>query len=212
MDYIKHESRREDVYTTVNDLSEPGSQDLKSLLNPVLKYIELVKPLEFYTLHTLRVNGSLAIADPATRLEARREDVEEAVNTLAGRDYIEVYREGNKKMAKYVKGLYRGLRKAAPSEEGYRLAKKVLLYYVRRGYIVAPVRQNPGLSSRPDLVAVPVDESTWMPIYSRAIAVEVESCNEVETHPGRSRITGSRRASGSSLRCTRGHGSTASTS
>jgi DNA-binding MarR family transcriptional regulator len=183
MDYIKHESRREDVYTTVYDPGEPGSQDLRGLLNPVLKYIEPVKPLEFYALYTLRVNGPLAIADLATRLGARREDVEEAVNTLAGRGYIEVYREGNKKVAKYIKGLYRGLRKAAPSEEGYKLAKKVLLYYAKRGYIVAPVRQDPGLSSRPDLVAVPVDKSTWRPVYSKAIAVEVESCNEVETHP-----------------------------
>ena len=68
MDYVKHEARREDVYTTVYDLGEPGSQDLRGLLNPVLKYIEPVKPLEFYALYTLRVNGSLAIADLATRL------------------------------------------------------------------------------------------------------------------------------------------------
>jgi len=183
IDYIKHESRREDVYTTVNDHGEPGSQDLKSLLNPMLKYIGPVKPLRFYTLHTLRVNGSLAIADRATRLGARREDVEEAVNTLAGRGYIEVYGEGNKKVVKYVKGLYRALRKAAPSEEGYKLAKKVLLYYARRGYIVASVRQDPGLSSRLDLVTVPVNKSTWRPICSKAIAIEIESCNEVETHP-----------------------------
>jgi hypothetical protein len=32
-------------------------------------------------------------------------------------------------------------------------------------------------------VAVPVDKSTWRPVYSKAIAIEVESCNEVETHP-----------------------------
>jgi len=43
-----------------------------------------------------------------------------------------VYREGNRRIAKYVKGLFRGLKKVAPSEEGYRLAKKVLLYYVKR--------------------------------------------------------------------------------
>ena len=183
MDYIKHEARGENVYTTVYDPGEPGSQDLKGLLNPVLKYIEPVKPLEFYALCTLRVNGPLAIADLATRLGARREDVEEAVNTLAGRGYIEVYREGNKKVAKYIKGLYRGLRKAAPSEEGYKLAKKVLLHYAKRGYVVAPARQDPGLSSRPDLVAVPVDRATWRPVYSKAIAVEVESCNEVGVHP-----------------------------
>jgi len=183
MDYVKHEARREDVYTTVFDPGEPGSQDLKGLLNPVLKYIEPVKPLEFYALYTLRVSGPLAIADLATRLGARREDVEEAVNSLAGRGYIEVYREGNKKVAKYIKGLYRGLRRVAPSEEGYKLAKKVLLYYAKRGYVVAPARQDPALSSRPDLVAIPVDRSTWRPLYSKAIAIEVESCNEVETHP-----------------------------
>jgi DNA-binding MarR family transcriptional regulator len=183
MDYIKHEvAERRRIHHGIRP-RRAGSQDLKGLLNPVLKYIEPVKPLEFYTLYTLRVSGPLAIADLATRLGARREDVEEAVNTLAGRGYIEVYREGNKKVAKYIKGLYRGLRKAAPSEEGYKLAKKVLQYYAKRGYIVAPVRQDPGLSSRPDLVAVPVDKSTWRPIYSKAIAVEVESCNEVETHP-----------------------------
>jgi predicted transcriptional regulator len=144
MDYVKHESRREDVYTTVYDPGEPGSQDLKSLLNPVLKYNEPVKPLEFYTLYTLRVNGSLAIADLATRLGARREDVEEAVNALAGRGYIEVYREGNKKVAKYNKGLYRGLRKAAPSEEGYKLAKKVLQYYAKRDTLSHPLGRTQG--------------------------------------------------------------------
>jgi DNA helicase HerA-like ATPase len=183
MDYVKHEVRRGDVYTKAFDPGEPGSQDLKSLLNPVLKYIEPAKPLEFHALYTLKTSGPLALADLATRLGARREDVEEVVNSLAGRGFVEVYREGNKKIVKYVKGLYRGLRKVAPSEEGYMLAKKVLLYYARRGYVVAPVRQDPDLSSRPDLVAVPVDKSTWRPVYSKAVAVEVESCNEVETHP-----------------------------
>ena len=59
----------------------------------------------------------------------------------------------------------------------------MLLYYAKRGYVVAPARQDPALSSRPDLVAIPVDRSTWRPMYSKAVAVEVESCNEVETHP-----------------------------
>jgi len=90
------EGRR--IHHGIRTPASPRSRDLRGLLNPVLKYIEPVKPLEFYTLYTLRVSGSLAIADLATRLGARREDIEEAVNTLAGRGYIEVYREGNKKI------------------------------------------------------------------------------------------------------------------
>jgi len=183
LEYLPHKARRTNIYTSAFDPGEPSSQDLRGLLNPVLKYIEPVKPLEFFALHTLYREKSLAIADLATRLGARREDVEDAVNALVARGYVDVYREGNRKVARYVKGLFRGLKKAAPSEEGHRLAKKVLLYYAKRGYVVAPVRQDPGLAARPDLVAVPVDRSTWRPVYSKAVAVEVESCNEVETHP-----------------------------
>ncbi|MCC6015221.1 MAG: TraM recognition domain-containing protein, partial [Desulfurococcaceae archaeon] len=183
LDYVEHVVRRRDIYTRAYDPGEPRAEDLRGLLNPVLKYVEPVKPLEFFALYVLRKHGPLAVADLATRLGARREDVEDAVNALAGRGYVEVYREGSRKMVRYVKGLYRGLRRVAPSEEGYRLAKRVLLHYAKRGYVAAPARQDPGLSSRPDLVAIPVDRSTWRPVYSKAVAVEVESCNEVEVHP-----------------------------
>jgi hypothetical protein len=86
-------------------------------------------------------------------------------------------------MVKYVKGLFYGLRRVAPSEEGYRLAKRVLLYYAKKNYVVVPAKQDPGLRAKPDLIAIPVDPSTMRPLYSKAIAVEVESCNEVEVHP-----------------------------
>ncbi|MEM1628852.1 MAG: hypothetical protein QXP02_02575 [Desulfurococcaceae archaeon] len=46
-----------------------------------------------------------------------------------------------------------------------------------------PAKQDSSLRARPDLVAVPVDKSTWRPLYSNAVAIEVESCNELETHP-----------------------------
>jgi len=183
MDYISHEAKRTNIYTNTLDPGEPGIQDLKGLLNPVLKYTEPVRPLEFFALYTLYKEKSLAVADLATRLGAPRKDVEDAVNSLAGRGFVEVYREGNKKMVRYVKGLFNGLRMVAPSEEGYKLARKVLLHYARRGFVAVAARQDPGLSSKPDLVAVPVDKSTWRPVYSKSIAVEIESCNEVETHP-----------------------------
>lgn len=144
LDYIPHEARRTSIYTSAFDPGEPKVEHLKSMLNPVLKYIEPARPLEFFALYALYVHGELAIADLATRLEARREDVEDTVNALVARGFVDVYREGNKKMACYVKGLFKGLKKVAPSEEGYKLAGRVLLYYARRGYVVAPVRQIQG--------------------------------------------------------------------
>ncbi|MEM4592358.1 MAG: hypothetical protein QW196_03065, partial [Sulfolobales archaeon] len=89
----------------------------------------------------------------------------------------------NRKVLVYVKGLFKGLRKVAPSEEGYRIAKRVISKYYGKGYIALPAKQNPQLKFRPDIVAIPVDRATWRPKYSEAIAVEVESCNELETHP-----------------------------
>jgi hypothetical protein len=57
------------------------------------------------------------------------------------------------------------------------------LHYAKKSYVVVPVKQSPGLRAKPDLIAVPVDPSTMRPLYSKAIAIEVESCNEVEVHP-----------------------------
>jgi DNA-binding MarR family transcriptional regulator len=111
---------------------EPSSQDLKGLLNPVLKYIEPIKPLEFFVLYTLYREKRLAITDLATRIGVSRGDVEDAVDSLAGWGFVEVYREGNRRIAKYVKELFRGLNKAAPSEEGYRLASIALITTLRK--------------------------------------------------------------------------------
>jgi DNA helicase HerA-like ATPase len=196
LDYIPHKAVRESIYANAFDPGEhPGTGDFKSMLNPILKYVERPpNALDFLLLYYIYRyskskssengdEGSVALTDLATRLGAKRSAVEEAVGRLASQGFVELYREGNKKMVRYVKGLFRGLRKVAPSEEGYRLAKKVLLNYARKGYVVLPVKQSSGLSAKPDLIAVPVDASTWRPIYSKAVAIEVESCNEVEVHP-----------------------------
>jgi len=54
MDYIPHGARRTDIYTAVYDPEEPTAQNLKSLLNPVLKYIEPARPLVFFALYALQ--------------------------------------------------------------------------------------------------------------------------------------------------------------
>jgi len=183
LDRVVHEERRREIYTMQYDPGEPAKEDLRGLLNPVLKYIDPVKPLEFMALYTLYREKSLGIGDLAARLGARREELEKALNTLAGRGFIEIQRDGNRRVARYVRGLFKDLRRVAPSDDGYRLARRVLIKYAGRGYVVSPARQDPSLPSRPDLVAIPVDRSTWRPIYSKAVAIEIESCSEVETHP-----------------------------
>lgn len=183
MDYVEHEVKRSNIYTKAFDPGEAVKTDLRSVLNPVLKYIDPVRPLELFALYEIYKARSIALTDLATRLGAPRRDLEDAVARLNALGYIEIEREGNRKVLTYVRGLFKGLKKAAPSEEGYRIAKRVLLKYFSKGYIVMPAKQDQSLKSKPDLVAIPVDKSTWRPLYSGAVAVEVESCNELETHP-----------------------------
>lgn len=97
--------------------------------------------------------------------------------------FIEIWREGNKKALVYLKGLFMGLKKVAQSEDGHRIARKVVLKYFSKGYAVLPVKQSSSLSVRLDIVAIPVERDTWRPIYGKSIAIEVDSCNELETHP-----------------------------
>ncbi|MEM1694697.1 MAG: ATP-binding protein, partial [Ignisphaera sp.] len=183
MDYIQHEVKRSNIYTNAYDPGEIAKRDLKSMLNPLLKYIDPVRPLEMMALYEVYKAKRIAFTDLATRLGASRKDLEDAVARLHALGCIEVEREGNRKVLVYVKGLFRGLKQVAPSEEGYGLARRVLLKYYGRGYVALPVKQDSSLKARPDLVAVPVDKSTWRPLYSNAVAIEIESCNELETHP-----------------------------
>lgn len=183
LDRVEHRVARADIYTSLYDPGEPARIDLAGMLNPVLKYIEPVEPLEFLSLYSVYRDGEAAVSDLAARLGARREDMEDAINGLAAKGYVEVSREGNKRVVSYSKGLFRGLREVAPSREGRALARRVLLHYAGMGYVVAPARQDPALPARPDLVAISVDRSTWRPLYSQAVAIEIETCNELEAHP-----------------------------
>ncbi|MEM4485882.1 MAG: ATP-binding protein [Zestosphaera sp.] len=183
MDYIPHQAVRENIYTGAFDPGVVRGSDLKGVLNPVLKYVDPVKPLEVLTLYEVYKAGRIALTDLAVRLGAPRKGLEDAVAQLSSLGYINVEREGNRKVLTYVKGLFRGLRNATPSEDGFRIARKAALAYFGKGFVVVPAKQDSNLSARPDMVAVPVDRSTWRPLYSGTVAVEVESCNEIKTHP-----------------------------
>ncbi|MEM2579180.1 MAG: ATP-binding protein [Desulfurococcaceae archaeon] len=183
LDYIPHEVRRRDIYTDKYSPSGVVKLNLKSVLNPILKYIDPVKPLELFALYEVYRAKKVALTDLAVKLGAPRRELDEALSKLSSLGYVEVVREGNRIVLKYVRGLFNGLRQVAPGGEGYRIAIGALLSYYSRGYIAVPVKQSPYLKAKPDIVAIPIDKSNWRPLYSKAIAVEVESCNELYTHP-----------------------------
>lgn len=181
IDYSPHVPRRRDVCTNAYDPGEPGVSDLKSMLNPILKYVEVPRPLRLQALYEVYKTDEISVIDLATRLGAPRKDVEDVVGELAALGFVVVERRGNRRVVKYVKGLFNGLEAVAPSDEGLRLAKKVLLKYLSEGYYVSPARNEPG-TEKPDLVVIPVDRGSWRPLYAEAVAVEIETCNELETH------------------------------
>ncbi|OWJ55599.1 helicase HerA domain-containing protein [Pyrodictium delaneyi] len=183
----------EEALPLLPSFEPPGveSRDVRAMLNPVLRYLprERLSPVEQLVLYHVYVlsrgssDGWAQWSDVRMRLGLPPKRAEAARDQLAARGLVEVRREGNRLLLRYRGGLFAGLRQVAPSDEGWRLAVAAVLYYLEHGYYVAPARQDPGLSAKPDLVAIPFDKAGLALKYSGAVAVEIESCNEVSTHP-----------------------------
>jgi len=162
----------------------PKSEDIEGIVNPIMKYIEKPNVLEQLVLYHVFKNGKkMYLVDLLKELGLDRDKVNDVVNRLEKLGYIDVEKEGNKKVLFYGKGLFGNVKAVAPSVEGRKLAMKVMLRYMKQGYYVAPAKQDQSLTSRPDIVAIPIDKSTLRPIYDRSIAIEIESCNELSVHP-----------------------------
>ena len=186
VDYVEHRPVRFDVYTRELDPGEPGPVNVREFLNPVLKYLdELPDPIALQALyHAYRAGrGGIAITDLALALGARKEAVEAAVARLNSMGYVSVERVSGRRVVHYRSGLFRGVEEVARSPEGRALARAAIKGYMARGWIAVAAKQDPAIGAKPDLIAIPVDRATHRPIYSRAVAVEVESCVEVQNHP-----------------------------
>nr|WP_234090465.1 type IV secretion system DNA-binding domain-containing protein [Sulfolobus islandicus] len=162
--------------------------DITELVNPIMKYIERPNVLEqqilfnIYISKTENGNHSIYLVDLLKKIGIDRDKVEDIINKLEATGYISVDKVKNKKLLTYGKGLFGDVKAAAPSDEGRRLAMKVMLRYMRNKYYITPAKQSPNLESRPDLVAIPFD-SNFVLDYSKAVAIEIESCNEISVHP-----------------------------
>jgi hypothetical protein len=187
IDYVEHRPARLDVYTRELDPGEPRAVGVRELLNPVLKYLDgLPDPLALqalYQAYRARGGGGAAIMDIAMALGAKKEAVEEAVARLNALGHVAVEKRAGRRVVVYRRGLFQGVESVARSPEGRALARAAVKSYMRRGWIAVAAKQDPGLGARPDLVAMPVDRATFRPVYSKAAAVEVESCVEVQSHP-----------------------------
>jgi DNA helicase HerA-like ATPase len=182
----------------------PKSEGVESLVNPIMKYIEKPNVLEqliLFNVYMSRIpkvdmeeitgeevsekdlEHKMYLVDLLKVLGVDRDRVEDAVRKLESMGYISVEKVKNKKLLIYGKGLFGNIKSVAPSDEGRKLAMKVMLKYMKDGYYIAPARQDLDMKSRPDLVALPIDKATLRPLYEKAVAVEVESCNELNTHP-----------------------------
>jgi DNA-binding MarR family transcriptional regulator len=159
------------------------TSDVMALVNPLLKYIERPpKPIEQVILFYVWRNENHQVyqADLLRDIAIDRDRLKKILAELQSDGMIDVQKEGNKVLVKYVRGLFR-LKGVVSNEEGKKIALRVLRKYMAKGYIVVRGRQEGEI--RPDFVAIKYEKSTFKPDYNNAIAIEIESPNEIEVHP-----------------------------
>ncbi|ACP36054.1 conserved hypothetical protein [Sulfolobus islandicus L.S.2.15] len=157
-------------------------KDSKSMLNPVLRYCEVPKPLEQYILYYIwkSKDHTAFQADLLKDLGIDRERVRQIIAKLQADGYIITEKVGNKLKLQYNRGLF-NLKGIVENNEGRKIAMKVIVKYISQGYTITRGKQEGDI--RPDLVAFAIDRSTFRPHYDEAIAIEIESPNEIEVHP-----------------------------
>jgi len=170
--------------------------DVIELVNPILKYVEekpeVLGKLVLYETFTSKCETDkkgrqselkdhcVALVDLVRKLGVDREKVEDTVNKLEAHGYITVEKIRGKKVIFYGKGVF-PLRGIVENEEGKKVALKVIRDIYKEGLVIAAGKQQGDV--RPDFVAFPYDRETLRPRYDEAIAVEIESPNELSTHP-----------------------------
>jgi len=157
-------------------------KDTKAMLNPVLRYCEVPKPLEQYILYYIwKSDGHSAFqADLLKDLGIDRDRLRSIIAQLQQDGYITTEKIGNKLKLLYNRGLFR-LKGVVDNELGKKIAMKVMVNYLKQGYTITRGRQEGDI--RPDFVAFPFDKSTYRPKYTEGIAIEIESPNEIDVHP-----------------------------
>ncbi|QXJ27114.1 VirB4/TraG-like conjugation ATPase [Saccharolobus shibatae B12] len=160
---------------------EPHTSNLVKAGHPIRRFFvsDYYTPLQQRIFYLLETNdGMITFPELLKELGIDRDRLNLELSKMQG---IEI-EDGKPKRIRLEDDtwMYRGLDNVAPSDEGIKIAKEVLMYYVSQGYYVIPGRQNPELPLRPDMIAVKLQNSKL--IYDNNIAIEIESPNELSTH------------------------------
>ncbi len=179
IDYVEIQTRR----TPTTGFEPVDTKQEGPTLHPVLRYVSNydIDPLEQRALYLVYLHKQISMTDLALRLGITKKRLETIIAKLVQKGYVECNKVGNRRIITYKKGLFHGLEKVAPSREGLRIARKAMLYYLKHNYYVVPVLLE-GPEPRPDLVAIPLKEGYQLDL-DNAIAVEIESPQEVQAHP-----------------------------
>ncbi len=192
VDWEDFKKSKEAIEKIINKMKKYEAQnvsetDVTAMLNPILKYTEekpdvLAKLILYYTFTSSCENGNhcIALVDLVRRLGIDRDRVDDTVAKLEAQGYLSVEKVKGKKILQYGKGLF-PLKGIVENEKGKTVALKVIRKLYKEGLIVVPGRQEGDI--RPDFVGFSYDKSTMRPDYNSAIAIEIESDNELATHP-----------------------------
>nr|WP_020936629.1 type IV secretion system DNA-binding domain-containing protein [Saccharolobus solfataricus]CDF66431.1 archaeal TraG-like conjugative protein [Saccharolobus solfataricus P2] len=191
IDYEDFKKDTNSISTIIERMKKYEAQDISeadvtSMLNPILKYVEekpdvLAKLVLYETFNNSCENGNhcIALVDLVRKLGIDRDRIDDVVAKLDSEGYLSVEKIKGKKVLQYGKGLF-PLKGIVENEAGKTVALKVISRLYKEGLVVVAGKQQGDI--RPDFVAFPYDKSTMRPDYNSAIAVEIESDNEISTH------------------------------
>jgi len=124
-------------------------------------------------------NHCIALVDLVRKLGVDRDKIDDIIAKMDSEGYLSVEKIKGKKVLQYGKGLF-PLKGIVENEVGKKVTLRVISKLYKEGLVVVAGKQQGDV--RPDFVAFPYDRETLRPRYDEAIAVEIESPNELSTH------------------------------
>ncbi|MFP3234808.1 MAG: hypothetical protein RXR08_14590, partial [Sulfolobaceae archaeon] len=161
---------------------EPKPNNIPKAGHPIRKFFpsDYYTPLQQRIYYILDANdGNIGFPELLKELGIERDRLNLELSKMEG---VEIEDGRPKRVILTDDSWYlKGLENVAPSKDGMEIASEVILDYVGRGYYTVPVEQSPNFEVRPDMIAVRFEGSKLN--YDDNIAIEIESPNELETHP-----------------------------
>lgn len=181
--YYDYPQVRELEDACTKDYDPPDVELSLELVNPIFKYIDLPFPPRQKILYGLYKEGGSAYAQIVSGYvpHINEHGFNRILNRLAAEGYLIIEKKKDGRFLKLTDKFLREFEKIAPSEGGKKLARAAALYYLEKGYYVAPTKNVPKEKlPRPDFVLIPYEG--YFLDYSRTVDVEIEASPEKNVH------------------------------